>query len=166
MCIVIYPIGSIGGLYEKTILRFLAFSSITNFGYILLGFSLVSLDGCIASVYYFFMYSMSMILLFFVISFIRNQHTLREMQYITEIFSLVNYNMLIGLFGICSLLSLAGVPPFPGFTAKVLILQALFNQGFYVIFFFVVLMSILSACYYIRLSGCFFLVKNFHILVL
>jgi NADH:ubiquinone oxidoreductase subunit 2 (subunit N) len=74
-------------------------------------------------------------LFFIVLSFIRNQYTLREVQYITEVFSLTNYNMLIGLFAIGSLLSLAGIPPFPGFTAKVLILQALFVKGYYFVFF-------------------------------
>lgn len=143
-------IGTIGALYERTILRFVAYSSITNFGYILLGVSLSSIDGLVSSAYYFFMYSLSMILFFVSLSILRNQYTLREFQYITEIFSLSNYNILISFFIIASILSLAGVPPFPGFTAKLLILKSLFIQGYYLLFFFVVFISILSSVYYIR----------------
>lgn len=102
-----------------------------------------------------------MVLFFVVLSFIRSQQTLREVQYITEVFSLVNYNMLIGLFGISALLSLAGIPPFPGFTAKLLILQALFIKGYYVLFFFIVIMSILSTVYYIRFIRMLFFSEKY-----
>ena len=47
-------IGAVGGLYELTILRFVAFSSIANFGYVLLGLGLSTLESFAASVYYFF----------------------------------------------------------------------------------------------------------------
>jgi len=91
-----------------------------------------------------------MILFFIVLAFLRSQYNLRELQYITEIFSVSNYNMLLGFFFTYSLLSLAGVPPFPGFTAKVLILQSVFIKGYFFLFFIVVLLSLLSAVYYVR----------------
>lgn len=166
MFFIFYIIGSIGGLYERTILRFVAFSSIANVGYLLLGLSLVSFEAVTASTFYFFMYCISMVLFFVVLSFVRNQQTLREIQYITEVFSIVNYNTLIGFLAIGSLLSLAGIPPFPGFTAKVLILQALFIKGHYFIFFFVVIMSTLSAVYYVRFIRMLFFTDNILIQVL
>lgn len=161
MCCFIYNIGSIGGLYEQTILRLIAYSSIANFGFIFLGFSLCSIDGIVASFYYFFIYSLGVILLFMVVSVSKNQHTLKEIKYITELYSIINYNFFIGFFALFALLSLAGVPPFPGFSAKLLILRALFIEGHYVLFFFVLIFSLVSAVYYIRIIRMLFFSDSF-----
>ena len=97
-----------------------------------------------------------MVLFFALLSFIRNQQTLREVKYITEIFSLVNYNMLLGCLMTCSLLSLAGIPPFPGFSAKAFLLQSLFVKGHYFLFFMVIMLSVISVAYYIRIIRMLF----------
>lgn len=80
-----------------------------------------------------------------VIAMCRNQHTGSEIKYISELYSIVNYNYIIGIFAMISLLSLAGVPPFPGFFAKLLVLRALFIDGYYLLFFIVLILSIVSA---------------------
>lgn len=110
--------------------------------------------------YYLLVYSLGVILLFMVIAICRNQHTGTEIKYITELYSIINYNSVIGFFAMISLLSLAGVPPFPGFFAKLLVLRALFIDGYNVLFFLVLMLSIVSTVYYIRLIRMLFFSEN------
>lgn len=157
---IVYTIGSIGGLYQKKIMRMVAFSSIANFGFVLLALSLASIDGIIVTIYYVFVYSLGIILLFLVLSVIRHNDNFRYITYINQLYSLVNFNPIIGLLAIMPLLSLAGVPPFPGFFAKVLLLRALFIEGHFALFFFVLCISIVSIVYYIRLIRMLFFGEN------
>lgn len=55
-----------------------------------------------------------------------------------------------GLFALF-MVSLAGVPPFAGFFAKFYIFKAALSSGFYHVTIFAVLMSIISAYYYLNI---------------
>jgi NADH:ubiquinone oxidoreductase subunit 2 (subunit N) len=70
---IVYFIGTIAGLYEKVIMRMVAFSSIANFGFIVLGLCLSSIDGFIVVVFYFLVYSLGLILLFFILSVAKHE---------------------------------------------------------------------------------------------
>lgn len=156
LCFIIYSIGTIAGLYEKVILRMVAFSSIANFGFIVLGLCLSSIDGFIVVIFYFLVYSLGLILLFLILSVAKHEGSWREIKYINELYTLVNYNPIIGLLALVSLLSLAGVPPFPGFFAKALLLRSLFIEGHFILFFLVLSISIVSVVYYIRVIRMIF----------
>lgn len=137
-----------------------AFSSITNFGFILLAMSLASVDGIIASIYYLLIYSLGLVLLFLILSVIKHQDNFRNIKYINQLYALANYNPIIGLLALIPLLSLAGIPPFPGFFAKVLLLRALFIDGHILLFFFILSISIVSIVYYIRVIRMIFFGEN------
>src|ERR1044071_7869703 len=57
-------IGSISALYQTKIKRFLAFSAITNMGYLFIGFSCPSLIGQVAIIYYLILYNFNLVNLF------------------------------------------------------------------------------------------------------
>lgn len=137
-----------------------AYSSIANFGFILLALSLASMDSFIVVIFYFIVYVLGLILLFFILSVAKHQDNWREIKYINELYTLVNYNPIIGILALFSLLSLAGVPPFPGFFAKALLLRSLFIEGHFILFFFVLSVSIVSVVYYIRVIRMIFFGEN------
>ena len=64
-------LGSIGALYQIKIKRLLAYSTIANLGYILLGFCTISFFGFFASLYYFFIYILTLIQMFLILVNIR-----------------------------------------------------------------------------------------------
>lgn len=138
----------------------IAFSSIANFGFILLGLCLASIDGLIIVIYYLLIYSLGLVLLFFILFIVKHEVSWLEIKYINELYTLFNYNSIIGLLAIFSLLSLAGVPPFPGFFAKVLLLRSLFIEGYFILFFVVLSISIVSVVYYIRVIRMIFFGEN------
>ena len=56
--------------------------------------------------------------------------------------------------------SLAGIPPFGGFFAKLNIFTGLVDSSFYIVAVFAVFTSVISAFYYIRLIKIFYFEKN------
>jgi len=51
--------GIIGAFSEKTLKRFFVYSSIGHVGFILIGFSIITIEGSIASFHYLFVYIIS-----------------------------------------------------------------------------------------------------------
>jgi NADH-quinone oxidoreductase subunit N len=68
-----------------------------------------------------------------------------------ELSYLSNYNVFVSIFVALIFLSFAGVPPFLGFFGKFLIFLSFIVEFNYIILFFVLLLSVISGFYYIRI---------------
>jgi len=154
ICLLSLFFGCINAFKQQNMKRFLAFSSVNHFGFILIGLVLGTKTGIEASFFYLTFYIIltfglwtSLILLTY-----KKNAKLYQLTRITELGGLVVTNPGLALSLILMLLSTGAIPPLAGFSAKVSVFFTLLEcQGFFSIIFFVALFSsILSVYYYIR----------------
>jgi NADH-quinone oxidoreductase subunit N len=141
-------IGTILALYVVKLKKLFAYSSIVHMGYILLALSLNL--GAFVSFYYFLIYLLITINIFSIYLLIKSSKVVVSGN-ITDFSYLKNSNKLLALITIASLLSLAGIPPFMGFYGKLLVFNILISSDNNMICLLLLLLSILSCVYYIRL---------------
>jgi NADH-quinone oxidoreductase subunit N len=143
-------IGTILAIYTVKIKKLLAYSSIVHMGYMLVALSLNINISIAVAFYYYLIYLFSTINLFSIYLLIKNTQILVSGN-ITDLSYLKNSNKFLALIAITSLLSLAGIPPFMGFYGKLLVFNVLINVGNYIICLIILILSIISCVYYIRL---------------
>ena len=148
--------GALLALVQDDIKRMLAYSSISNIGYILLAFSLGTPLGILAGLLHIFVHAVSKSLLFLVsgsIEYSLGTRDMREMGGVTERMPLTGFAGNIGF------LSLAGIPPLAGFWSKMLIIYALIKSQRFGWTVFVIFVSVLTLGYYLRMDRYVFFGK-------
>jgi NADH-quinone oxidoreductase subunit N len=143
-------IGTLLALYTVKLKKLFAYSSIVHMGYMLLALGLSSQIGMAIAFYYFLIYLLSTINIFSIYLLMKSSN-LTVFGNITDLSYLKNSNKLLALISVASLLSLAGIPPFMGFYGKLFVFNLLVSTGNYIICLILLLLSILSCVYYIRL---------------
>lgn len=159
-------IGSVSGLFQDSLKKLLAYSTITNTGYLLILFSMkegasnvfynnISFD--IFSVAVWFQMSV------YVVSFVAISGFLQSISSGSEFDSLLSltYSNFVTRFCVLALIvSLSGVPPTAGFFAKFLLLYTVGDNVFICIL--IMIASVLTMFYYMRISGTIFFYTREH----
>jgi NADH-quinone oxidoreductase subunit N len=152
-------IGNLAAIAQTNLKRMLAFSTIAQMGFMLLGLLAGVLGGDTgnaanaygATMFYVITYVLTTLATFGVILLLSRKGF--ESEELTDLAGLNQRSPLYaGVMAAC-MLSLAGVPPLVGFYAKLVVLQALVASGLalYIgLAVFAVLMSLVGAFYYIR----------------
>ena len=145
-------VGSLVTLKQKRLKKLLAYSSINHVGYILLGVSLFSIESTSAAFFYILSYMVTGLCVWSIILSLKPARVLNYRTFnLVDFGAILKTNLLVAcIFGVC-LFSMAGVPPLVGFYAKLNMFQSAINSGFILIACFIVLMSVVSTFYYIRL---------------
>nr|YP_010271170.1 NADH dehydrogenase subunit 2 [Simocephalus serrulatus]UKB87182.1 NADH dehydrogenase subunit 2 [Simocephalus serrulatus] len=148
-------VGGFMGLIQTSPRLILAFSSINHLGWLLISLFFSIWLGVVYFVSYF-------LVLVPVVSLFRNSN----LQHINQLTTLsIPSSYLILMF--LSLLSLGGLPPFFGFLPKWVVLQSLMFSGHFILGFILVLVSLFTLYYYLRLTfSAFILSKSVTSLVL
>jgi len=121
-------------------------------GYILLGLSIFTLDSTSSVFLYLFVYMATGLAVWGVISTLNPvDRTTVSTPTIGSLTGLVRINPALAFIFLLCLFSLAGIPPLLGFYAKLNIFQSVINNGLYIVASFVILTSVISTFYYIRL---------------
>ncbi len=142
-------IGSIFALTQENMKRLLAYSAISNIGFIILAMGLVTDDGLNASLYYTIVYSFTALASFGIITHITsNSHGIED---ISDLAGLSKTHPYFAILILITMLSSAGIPPLIGFHAKLMVIQALINNSYIILSVLVVLMTVISAYYYLRI---------------
>lgn len=142
--------GSFLALYQKKTKRFIAYSSITHIGFLLLPV-LAGLDNyMVYSTLYFFHYIIITFLLWGGL-FLLNKDTLLKKRTMLDFSSIFFIKPLFSFSLLAILLSLAGVPPFIGFWAKFWALVPLFEIQAFFLIFFILIISIVTIQYYVKI---------------
>lgn len=142
----------VGALYafrQNHFKRMVAYSSISQAGYIILAISTGSVLGLLGAVLHIFNHATAKCTLFANAAAIHKQtgtYDLREMG------GLQQKMPVTGFSSISAFLSTAGIPPFAGFWSKLLIVIALWTSGLEVYAGIAVLASILTAAYLLRMQ--------------
>jgi len=142
-------IGSIFALTQDNIKRLLAYSAISNIGFIILALGLVSKSGLYASLYYTIIYSFTALASFGIITHITSNSN--GVENISDLAGLSKTHPYFAILLLITMLSSAGIPPLIGFHAKLMVVQALIDSNYIFLTIIVVLMTVISAYYYLRI---------------
>ncbi len=150
-------IGNLFAIRQQNLKRFLAFSSISQAGYILLGIIGANQLGMTSVVYYMIVYIFSNLGAFGVVTAISNA---TGKENIDDYNGLYQTNPGLSLTMTLALFSLAGIPPVAGFFGKFFLFTAAAEKGFYFLVLVAVLNTIISLYYYLLVVKAMFINKN------
>ncbi len=150
-------VGNLFALRQQNIKRFLAFSSIAQVGFILVGISSNSSAGIASVVYFVLIYIFSNLAAFGVASAIAS-HANKEL--ISDYKGLYQTNPFISWMMALALFSLAGIPPTAGFFGKLFLITAGAEQANYLFVLVVALNLVVSLYYYLKIVRAIFMDKN------
>jgi len=141
--------GNLLALAQKNFKRLLAYSSIAQAGYILIGVAANSELGTSGAIYYLMGYLVTNLAAFGVAALVEKQMGNSE---IASMAGLARKSPALGLMLLVALLSLGGIPPFAGFFGKLLVLGAAVERGPMLIWLAVVgiINSIIALYYYLN----------------
>ena len=150
-------IGNLFALRQQSMKRFLAFSSIAQAGFILLG--LISGDqlGTATVVYFVMIYVFSNLAAFGVVQAISLKTGKESM---SDYEGLYRTNPNLSLVMMLALFSLAGIPPVAGFFGKFFLFTAAASKGYYLLVFLAVVNVTISLYYYLLVIRAMFLRKS------
>ena len=157
LSVITMVVGNLFALRQQNIKRFLAFSSIAQVGFILLGISSHSTEGTSSVVYFVLIYVFSNLAAFGVAGAI-SQTAGKER--IEDYKGLYQTNPLISWVLALSLFSLAGIPPTAGFFGKLFLITAGASKGNYFFITVAALNMIISLYYYLRIVRAVFMDTN------
>lgn len=143
--------GCLGALTEQNIKRFMAYSSINQMGFLLMGLTCGTFEGFRAALIYLLLYVI-MNSGFFLLYLTTKEKTLnKSLTYLTDFndFAQKNYLYSIGL--VIILFSMAGIPPLGGFFGKYFIFLHSFETGHIGLVIMGMITSVIGAYYYLRI---------------
>ncbi|HVM89975.1 MAG TPA: NADH-quinone oxidoreductase subunit N [Puia sp.] len=150
-------VGNLFALRQQNIKRFLAFSSIAQVAFIILGISSNDHAGITAVVYFVLIYVFSNLAAFGVASIISGYSGKEN---IDDYKGLYQTNPFLGWVFTLALFSLAGVPPTAGFFGKLFLLAAAGSRASYGLIIIAALNMVVSLYYYLRIVRAIFIDKN------
>jgi NADH-ubiquinone oxidoreductase chain 2 len=153
-------IGTVVGLTQIKIKRLLAYSTISHIGFILLALAINSVQSIDSFIFYIIQYTLTNLntfLILIAIGYMLNNNILinkgseKDINYISELKGLFFSNPILSISLTICLLSMAGTPPFLGFFSKQFVLYSAIESGYYFMSIAGILVSIISASYYLRI---------------
>ena len=159
-------IGTVVGLAQSKIKRLLAYSTISHIGFILLALAINTEQSIDSFIFYIIQYTITNLNTFLIIlalgyiinnSVLYNKNTTeKDIKFIKELKGQFFSNPLITLSLTLCLLSMAGTPPLMGFFSKQFVLYSAIESGYYFMAILGILVSIISASYYLRIIRILF----------
>ena len=150
-------VGNLFAVRQQNIKRFLAFSSIAQVGFILVGLTSNAEIGITSVVYFVLIYVFSNLAAFGVAAAI-SAHTGKEN--IDDYKGLYRTNPFMSWVMALALFSLAGIPPTAGFFGKLFLLTSGASKGQYWFITIAALNMIISLYYYLRVVRAMFMDQN------
>jgi len=156
MAVASLAIGNIAAIAQTNFKRMLAYSTVSHMGFVFLGM----LSGVVqdrpdaasaaygASLYYMVVYVLTTLSTFGLILLLSRKGF--ECEHIADLKGLNRRSPMLSGILLLSMFSLAGIPPLPGFYAKLYVLQALIGADHLWVAVVAVLFSLIGAFYYLR----------------
>lgn len=141
-------VGNIIAIAQTNFKRMLAYSTISHMGFLLLGILAGTKVGYAASMFYIIAYAITSLAAFGIIMLLSRDgfeaDKLDDLKGLNDRSPWVAFLMLVTMF------SMAGIPPFVGFFAKLSVLEAVLDVGYVWLVVYAVMMSVIGAFYYLR----------------
>ena len=154
-------VGSFGALRQSKWKRFVAYSSITHVGFILLGYLSNNNFSLFCILLYTLIYIFTTLSLFIFILSFRKKIFLKNSQsrYLKDITGFSILNPILSLILVIMFFSMAGIPPFSGFFTKTFIIFNILQNEVYGAAILAILFSCITSFYYIRIIKTIYFVK-------
>jgi NADH-quinone oxidoreductase subunit N len=140
-------IANVTAVYQNNIKRMLAYSSVGHVGYILLGFMSDNKSASGVIFYYLVAYAISSIAAFTILSVLEQR---RYAVTVENFNGLYKKKPLLAVAMTIALLSLAGIPPLPGFFGKYMVFALAIQNGYIALVILAVITSLIGVYYYFR----------------
>jgi len=150
LAVLTMTVGNLAAIVQTNIKRLMAYSSITHVGYMLIGLAAANADGSSAVMFYLLAYAFTNLGAFIVITIMASYAPDDE---IPGYAGLAQRSPVLAMALTVALLSLAGIPPFVGFFAKLYLFLAAIRAdslGLQLLVLYAVIMSAVSLYYYGR----------------
>ena len=148
LCVLSMVVGNLIAIAQSNIKRMLAYSTIANMGYMLLGFLTANRYGFSAAMFYTVSYALTSLASFGVVMLLSREgfeaDRLDDYKGLNQRSPWWAFIMLLVMF------SLAGLPPTLGFYAKFMVIESAVNEGFVWLAVIAVVTSLIGAFYYLR----------------
>jgi NADH-quinone oxidoreductase subunit N len=141
-------VGNITALYQTSFKRLLAYSGISNAGYLLIAIVAFNQKSESVILYYSLVYSIATIASFSIFIAVKEQLGVDELENFKGTYV---KNPLLTAALTVSMLSLAGIPPVAGFFAKYYLFMNALSEGFIWLVIVAIITSIIGAFYYLRI---------------
>lgn len=141
-------VGSIAAIVQENLKRMLAYSGIGHIGFILLGVIAANPDGYSAAMFYTIIYVVTGVAGFGMI--VALARVGNEFDKIADFKGLNARNPWLALMFVFVMFSMAGIPPFIGFYAKILVIEEVVKAGFTWLAVFAVITAVISTYYYLK----------------
>jgi NADH-quinone oxidoreductase subunit N len=142
-------LGHIVAIAQTNLKRMLAYSTIANMGYVLMGFLAADVTGYSAAMFYMVAYVMTSLVSFGVVLLLSRKGF--ESDNIDDLKGLNTRSPWWAFIMLLAMFSVAGMPPTIGFYAKLLVLEAVVKAGFVWLAVVGVLAALIGAFYYLRI---------------
>jgi NADH-quinone oxidoreductase subunit N len=157
LAVLTMTIGNLFALRQTNIKRFLAFSSVAQAGFILLGLLGTNELGMATVIYFVLIYIFTNLAAFGVVSAVENATSKVEIKDYNGLYQ-TNPNM--SLLMMMALFSLAGIPPLAGFFGKFFLFTAAAQNGYFWLIIIAVINVTISLYYYLMVVKAMFINKN------
>jgi NADH-quinone oxidoreductase subunit N len=156
-------VGTFGAFKQIEIKRFIAYTSIAQVGFIMLGLSTLSLGGLISAILYLFIYAIMSVGFFNLLLNTQHISTKKNVIYLSEVYGVAYYSPRAARALSVFLYSMAGIPPLGGFIGKLFIYISAIDSGLELVVLFSVVLSTISTYYYLNLIKCMWFVRVYYI---
>ena len=141
-------LGNVVAIVQKNLKRMFAYSSIAHIGYVFLGFSAMTARGDAAALFYVLTYAVTTLAAFGLLVLLSRAGF--EMEKMDDLAGLSARNPWLAFVMLMALFSMAGIPPFVGFIAKVGLLEALVAAHLVWLAVLALVFAIIGSYYYLR----------------
>ena len=157
MAVLSMIVGNLFAIRQQNIKRFLAFSSISQVGFILIGITGANAEGFSSVIYFVLVYLFSNLAAFAVINVVSEasgKESIDDYKGFYKTNPVLTWVMAVALF------SLAGIPPTAGFFGKFFLLLAGASRANYLLIIIAALNMVISLYYYLRIIKAMFMDAN------
>jgi len=145
-------LGNLAALNQTDVRRMMAYSGVAHTGYLLLAVSTLTADGYGAAVFYALAYSLPSLGIMLIAA--------EEGPAVSDFDGLSQRRMASAWLMVVMLLSLVGIPPLAGFFGKLYLFLSAVSSGLTTWVVVAVVMSVVSAAYYLRIVRASFMGEN------
>lgn len=115
---------------EHDLKKFLAYTTVSQMGYIMAGLLTSNTEAFAYAFYYLFMYCLQMAAVFIIFILLQNRYNFTS---INQLYLVRSYNRLYCYILVFIFFSFAGIPPLSGFLLKYFLFLHIYNSGFFIV---------------------------------
>lgn len=153
-------IGSVGAIGQSNIKRVISYSAISHTGFLIFGLSLGTFESFVGVLFYLFIYFTLTLSMFSSLLGMQQVSTGSIIKLVGNLVFVYKTNFWLAISLVFTLFSIAGVPPLSGFFSKFFIFVAGIEANYFIVSTIIILLSVVSSVYYLRLIRATLFAEN------